>query len=140
MRPYMTLGQSFKAYFQNFATFDGRASRSEYWWAQVGLFLVTWAAMIIATLSFLPALAGDVWSLGFGSILLLLLGLWSLVLIIPSLAITVRRLHDANLSGWWFLITFVPGIGGLCLFVFTVLPSNPEGARFDGPYQPKTGN
>ena len=56
-----------------------------------------------------------------------------LAVIVPSLALTVRRLHDVNFSGWMILIGLVPFLGGLALLVFTILPSKPEGQRFDVP-------
>ncbi len=52
------------------------------------------------------------------------LWIFALALIIPSLAVTVRRLHDTNRSGWWYLITFVP-LGGIVLLVFMCLDSEP---------------
>ena len=54
------------------------------------------------------------------------IGVFGLVSFIPALSITVRRLHDIGKSGWWYLIAFVPLIGGLVLFVFTLLDSDPD--------------
>jgi len=51
--------------------------------------------------------------------------LYSLIVMIPGLAVTIRRLHDIGKSGWWYLIAFVPFVGGLILFVFTLLDSEP---------------
>jgi uncharacterized membrane protein YhaH (DUF805 family) len=50
-------------------------------------------------------------------------GLFSLAALVPSLAVTVRRLHDSSKSGWWLLICLVPGIGSIILFVFMLLDS-----------------
>ncbi len=63
----------------------------------------------------------------------ILLVIWGLAVIVPSLALVVRRLHDVNFSAWMILIGLVPFIGGLALLVFMVLPSKPEGQRFDVP-------
>ena len=52
-------------------------------------------------------------------------------LVVPSIAITVRRLHDGGFSGLLYLINFVPYIGSLAILVLTILPSKPEGARYD---------
>lgn len=52
--------------------------------------------------------------------------LYSLALVIPSLALQVRRLHDTNHSGWWLFIGLVPLIGGIILFIFDVLPGDPD--------------
>ena len=54
-------------------------------------------------------------------------------MIVPTLAVTVRRLHDAGYSGWLVLLSFIPWLGGLILFVFTLLPASPNGARYDPP-------
>ena len=54
-----------------------------------------------------------------------------LAIAVPSIAVTVRRLHDAGFSGWLYLVNLVPYVGGLVILVLTILPSKPEGARFD---------
>lgn len=51
----------------------------------------------------------------------------------PSLALTVRRLHDVNMSGWMVLLGLIPFFGGIVLLVFMLLPPKPEGTRFDVP-------
>ena len=63
----------------------------------------------------------------------ILAAVWFLAVIVPSLALTVRRLHDSNFSGWMYLIVLIPFIGGIILLVFTLLESKPEGQRFDVP-------
>jgi uncharacterized membrane protein YhaH (DUF805 family) len=50
---------------------------------------------------------------------------------VPTIAVGVRRLHDANMSGWLYLINFIPLAGAFVLIVLLVLPPKPEGARFD---------
>ncbi|MCT1602793.1 DUF805 domain-containing protein [Kocuria sp. p3-SID1433] len=102
----MGLGSVMKDYFKKYVQFSGRASRSQYWWVCVGLAL----AVVM---------------LFYG--LLLLFGLATIV---PSIAITVRRLHDTDRSGWWYFISCVPCVGGIILLVFTLMPSDPRGARF----------
>ncbi|MCZ2404793.1 DUF805 domain-containing protein [Paenarthrobacter sp. Z7-10] len=69
---------------------------------------------------------------GFG-IYGVLAGLWGLATIIPSLALLARRLHDGNFSAWLILIGLVPFLGVIALLVLTLLPSNPQGQRFDQP-------
>jgi uncharacterized membrane protein YhaH (DUF805 family) len=63
----------------------------------------------------------------------ILLVIWGLGTIIPSLALLARRLHDANMSAWLILLLLIPGLGGLALLIMTILPSNPQGQRFDQP-------
>lgn len=67
------------------------------------------------------------------AVLLSFFCLWSLGTFIPLLAVTWRRLHDIGLSGAWFLLSFIPGTGGLILFVMTLLDSQPGSNRFGPP-------
>jgi uncharacterized membrane protein YhaH (DUF805 family) len=60
----------------------------------------------------------------------LLSGLYALAMIVPSIAVTVRRLHDTDRSGWWYLLVLVPLIGGLVILVFMLLDSTPGSNRF----------
>jgi uncharacterized membrane protein YhaH (DUF805 family) len=108
---------------QKYADFTGRSRRKEYW----SFFLLYLAVMIVA--SIIDAM------LGFGSLLFLygpLATLAVLALIVPSLAVGARRLHDTGRSGWWLLIAFVPLIGGIVLLVFFAT----EGMRGDNLYGP----
>ncbi len=119
-----------KRAFRKYARFDGRASRGEYWW-------FTLATSILAVIVFIPlAIVGQATDAGnqppAGAIIMLVLGLLVLLgLVVPSIAVSVRRLHDAGFSGLLYLINLVPYVGGLVMLVFMVLPSKPEGARFD---------
>ena len=103
---------------RNYAVFEGRANRPEFWMFQV----VNWVVGLVLWL-----LAAAIPPLH------VLVALYGLALVIPTLALQVRRLHDTNRSGWWFFITFVPIVGGIVLFVFDVLPgddgTNNYGAR-----------
>lgn len=109
-----------KRFFTKYAVFSGRASRSEYWWWALVGFLISMVFSIIGYVS--ESSAGTVLS-----------AVWLLGTFIPSLALTVRRLHDANFSGWMLLIALVPFAGVIALLVFTLLPANPAGQRFDRP-------
>ncbi|MBM3273396.1 DUF805 domain-containing protein [Candidatus Kaiserbacteria bacterium] len=99
---------------KNYATFNGRAQRKEYW--MFGLFNA-----LIYTIFFA---ADRAMGTEFMEIL------YVLVLFIPSLAVTVRRLHDIDKSGWWYLIILVPIIGMIVLIVFWCLDSTPGNNRF----------
>lgn len=85
----MTFSQSISTCFNKYATFSGRASRSEYWWFYLFNCLVTTAAMILDM-----ALGFDVEVVRY---------LTTLALLLPGLAVAVRRCHDTNHSGWWIL-------------------------------------
>jgi uncharacterized membrane protein YhaH (DUF805 family) len=126
-----------KRFWKKYSVFSGRASRSEYWYwtlvsAVVGIILYVIAGIAGAAGATVNA-AGQAVP-GPGAVpVFIVLALWGLATIIPSLALTVRRLHDVNLSGWLILVALVPFLGGLGLLVMTVLPPNPAGQRFDPP-------
>lgn len=110
---------------RKYADFYGRARRAEYW-----LFTLL-MVLVVIPVAIIGEVAEATGQLGPGTaILFLILGLIYLGLLIPSIAVTVRRLHDTNRSGWWLLISLIPLIGGLVLFVFTVLDGTPGPNRF----------
>lgn len=123
-----------KRFFKKYATFSGRASRSEYWWwTLVAIAVSIVLNIIIGAGSTSSSLAGTA-NAGPGSIFgTILLVIWGLATLVPSLALTVRRLHDGNFSGWLVLLALVPFLGALAVLVLTILPSNPAGQRFDQP-------
>ncbi|MFC4244271.1 DUF805 domain-containing protein [Gryllotalpicola reticulitermitis] len=145
---------AFRRFWTKYATFSGRASRSEYWWWYLIGFIVN------AVLSGLRNIHGPV-----GVIFGVIEGIWGLAIIVPTLALLWRRLHDTNRSGIWALAPIIfavvgailaavgavvaiagaHGIGGVLLLVggivaivgsivlliFTLQGPKPEGARFD---------
>jgi uncharacterized membrane protein YhaH (DUF805 family) len=132
-----TLPVAVQRFFKKYATFSGRASRSEYWWWTLVAFAVGVVLNIITSVA--GAAGSTVTADGtavpgpgalVGGILLII---WGLAVIVPSFALLVRRLHDANLSGWLALLILVPFLGALALIVMAILPSNPAGQRFDRP-------
>ena len=106
---------------KNYATFSGRARRKEYWI----FFLIS--ALISIVLTLLDILLGT-YSVEYEAGLFS--GLYSLLILIPSIAVVVRRLHDTDRSGWWILISLIPLIGVIVLFVFICLDSQPGTNRF----------
>lgn len=126
-----SFGEAVKRFFKKYATFSGRASRSEYWWVVLFSFLVT---LVLYVVTFAGAFIGmnpETGAPGGGIILgAILLLAWGLAVLVPSIAVGVRRLHDGNFSGWWYLLNLVPG-ASIVVLVFMLLPSNPQGARFD---------
>jgi uncharacterized membrane protein YhaH (DUF805 family) len=103
---------SYATAWKKYATFSGRATRGEYW----GFVLIN---LVIAAILYIPAAVTT--KSGSTSPLVYLPGVFELIIIIPSLAVLVRRLHDSDRSGGWFFIGFVPIIGGLWLFILTLL-------------------
>ena len=124
-----------KRFWQKYATFSGRASRSEYWWWSLVSGIVGAVVISIYIPSLLAARAGGSGlQLNAGTVVVLGVGLvWFLATVVPTLALLWRRLHDANLSGWLTLLGLVPTVGWLFILIFTLLPSNRAGARFDQP-------
>ena len=101
---------------KKYATFSGRAQRAEYW------YFVLFYILIFIGLSILDGMTGsfsEAAGMGF------LGGIFSLALLLPSIAVGVRRLHDTGRSGWWLLLALIPLIGAIVLLVFTVQDSTP---------------
>lgn len=108
---------SVKLAFQNAFNYQGRASRSAYWWYALATFVV----FLILNLILVRAVGGA------GVAIYYLLALANAVVSIP---LGVRRLHDIDRSGWWLLIGFIPVVGWIVLLVFAVLPGTPGPNRF----------
>ncbi|WP_273691152.1 DUF805 domain-containing protein [Ketogulonicigenium vulgare] len=118
----MGLFDAIKAVLSKYATFSGRARRAEYWWwaltvSVIGIALSFVDQMLFPTtaIKMIEGLAVEVPSMHpiFTSIF------W-LLTIVPTLAVTIRRLHDVDRSGWWLLIWFVPLIGWIVLLIWQV--------------------
>jgi len=101
----MTFTESISTCFNKYATFEGTAVRSEYWWFMLFLFLASAAANVISE------------TLGV---------LFTLATILPSIAAACRRLHDTDRIGWWQLIVLVPVVGWIVLIVFLVQEGRPN--------------
>jgi uncharacterized membrane protein YhaH (DUF805 family) len=107
-----------KLAFQNAFNYQGRASRSAYWWYALATFVV----YLILDIILVQAIGG-----GAGAGLYYLLALANLIV---SLPLTIRRLHDTDRSGWWVLIGLVPFVGWIVLLVFACLSGTPGPNRF----------
>jgi uncharacterized membrane protein YhaH (DUF805 family) len=131
-------GQAFSRFWRKYADFTGRASRSEFWWAYlwtVLLGVVSYVVFLMIGLWGATAVDGGRTSSGLtavGGILLLIWFVAYLGMIVPCISVAVRRLHDAGVSGLFYLLAFVP-FGSLVLLYFWVRDSSPEGAKFDRP-------
>ena len=101
----MTFPAAVGSALRQYATFTGRASRPEYWWFYLFTVVVSLATSLID-----EAVHTDVIGL-----------LASLALFLPSLAVTVRRLHDSNLCGWWMLLPVAPAVAGAMALVVAAL-------------------
>jgi uncharacterized membrane protein YhaH (DUF805 family) len=112
----MSFGDAVRSGFEHYATFDGRASRSAFWWWALFQFIVEAVAAaldyaIFNNLGVFYALA-------------------ALGLLLPSLSVGIRRLHDTDRTGWWLLIYLIPFIGFIVLLVFFLTGSDPGPNRY----------
>lgn len=98
---------------RKYAVFGGRARRKEYW-----MFTLV-STIVYIVLMIAESRLGFVSQLGIGMISLV----YSLVVLLPSIAVIVRRLHDTGRSGWWLLVALVPIVGVIALLVFAVQDS-----------------
>ena len=105
---------------KNHFNFRDRARRREYWW------FVLVNAIITILLGFVQDALG--WSNAEGEGALTII--YGLLLLIPSIAVMVRRLHDTDRSGWWVLIGLIPIVGWFVLIIFAVFDSQPGTNRF----------
>ena len=121
---------------KKYADFAGRARRSEFWLFALFIFIVEIVYFILMGVTGNMGPSGYGQMNGLGMALAGLFSLFILGVLVPSLAVTVRRLHDTNRSGWWILIGLIPLIGGLVLLVFYLLPGTTGPNKF-GP-DPKT--
>lgn len=109
----MTFGESITTCLAKYADFDGRASRSEYWWFYLFTVLVNWGALIIDPFGVLYAVL-------------------NLAFLLPTLSAAVRRLHDTNKSGWWMLISLTL-IGLIPLILWLASESDDRTNDYGGP-------
>ncbi|MGX1194628.1 DUF805 domain-containing protein [Metabacillus sp. SLBN-84] len=100
---------------KKYAVFQGRARRKEYWMFFLFNLIVTIILSIVESLIGLEQI---------------LVAIYSILLLLPSLAVAVRRLHDIGKTGWWVLIGLIPIIGGIVLLVFNCLDSEPGNNKY----------
>ncbi|MBD5363944.1 MAG: DUF805 domain-containing protein [Bacteroides sp.] len=112
----VSFGQAVNMAFNKYCDFNGRASRSEYWWFCLFTFIVS------AALAVIGGVLNITW-LGY---------LWSLATLLPSLGLSVRRLHDIDKSGWWIFLGLIPLVGAIILIIWACKESQP----YDNQYGP----
>lgn len=107
----MGILDAIKICFSKFATFSGRARRREYWFFYLGNTLINLLLLILGTVA--------------GGIFFVILGIYNVAIIIPGLAVLVRRLHDTNRSGANVLWVLLPLVGEIILLVFLFSDGTP---------------
>lgn len=142
----MTFLGAIRSVFGKYATFSGRASRSEFWWWMLFEWLTRTLLGVVYTVTLLalllpvslaganrqPGWESAVYGAIFNPAYFLLLA-WSLSIVIPSLAVMVRRFHDTGRSGWFVVLTFIPLVGTILMIVFLVEESRPEANAWGEP-------
>lgn len=111
----LTFGEAVKrALTVNYCNFDGRSSRSEYWWYVLFTFLLGFCINLVLMI------------LGVGSnVIQVVQGIVSVALLLPGLGLCVRRLHDIGKCGWWVLLVLIPLVGAIILIVWYCKESDP---------------
>ncbi len=143
----MTFGQSIKHVFSNYATFRGRASRSEFWWFYLFSAIVSLVLELISRPLGLTFGGGEyVMGEGASAAVIVIPGtsvlstIWSLAVLLPTLAVATRRFHDSNKSAWnWLWLLAIPlcGVGAIILLIWWILPGTRGPNRYgEGPAQP----
>jgi uncharacterized membrane protein YhaH (DUF805 family) len=117
----MSFGDAVAACFRKYAQFSGRARRAEYWYWSLFVFLLSFGAGLVLTLALGEGSANAVY------------GILVLALLLPGLAVFIRRLHDTDRSGWWCLL-YATGIGSLVLLVWVCQ----EGTKGTNRFGPRT--
>ncbi|MFY9892881.1 MAG: DUF805 domain-containing protein [Xanthobacteraceae bacterium] len=110
----MNFGQAISSGFSNYVNFSDRAIRSEYWY---WVLFVCLAEVVTSIIDY---------AIGFQ----VTTGLFGLAVILPGLAVSVRRLHDLDRTGWWLLLGFIPLIGSIILIVWFCTRGTPGPNRF----------
>lgn len=106
--------EEYKKMWRNFAVFDGRSTRRDYWMAVLYNFVISLIISIIGGMLELPVIGA----------------LYSVAVIIPSFAMLFRRFHDTNRSGVWILISLVPLVGWIIELIILCQPSVDEGNKY----------
>lgn len=113
--PSLSFAEAVKSVFNQYATFSGRARRSEYWFFALFNGLVQLAFYIL-----ILSLVGTSAGVFFGVLSLV----YALAVLLPSFAVTVRRLHDTGKSGWYWLVAFIPLVGLILMLIWTIKDSD----------------
>ena len=106
-----------------YASFTGRASRPEFWWWVLAVFLLMIVTQIIDALIIAPLLGVPASGENASQVLSFFV---ALAVLLPNIAVGARRLHDTGRTAWWLLLAFIPLLGFLVLLWFYTRPSEPE--------------
>jgi len=126
MNGNITLMSAHKSMFKNFKDFKGRCRRKEYWLATAAYSIVSFVlvTLMYLCLAFYYDSYETIWAI-LTAVPAIIALVYSIAVIVPAIAMTVRRLHDTGKSAWFLLLGCIPYIGSIILFVFMVLDSKP---------------
>ena len=126
--PTFTLISAHNNLFKKYAQFKGRSRRSEFWKAMLAIFIV----MLVFSIPYIFALTAALingYSSGLADMMtgfgIIALSIYSLVILVPTWALTVRRLHDIGKSGWFALLSLIPYVGSIIIIIFAAMDSQP---------------
>ncbi len=125
-----TFGQAASRFFRNYVNFSGRASMSEYWWPILTSMVAILIFGIAISVGTAAAVSDPDVASGVAGVVIIV---FMLAIGLPSISVSVRRLHDANQSGWMYLLACIPIVNYVGWIVIGVLSTKAEGARFDRP-------
>ena len=124
----MTIFQWYRRVLSDYALFRGRARRQEFWYFFVANVFIELSFRVGA--SAVQGALGYDWQTSFTDFINLALLVFSLAILLPVLAVSVRRLHDSGHSGWWLSLILLPPVGWLVLAIFYLLDSSPGDNRY----------
>ncbi|AZO25623.1 MAG: DUF805 domain-containing protein [Mesorhizobium sp.] len=110
--PSMNFGEAVSSFFRNYVNFSGRASRSEFWYTYLFIFIVGVIVVIVDAVVGNEAVSS----------------IWNLAILVPTLAMTTRRLHDINRSGWHQLLAWLFPVGTIALLIWYCRKSDETGS------------
>lgn len=110
--------EAYKRFLRNYTNFSGRSTRSDYWYVVLANLLIGFVIGFIGGL------------LGIAEITSTIIAIYSLAVLIPGIAVFIRRMHDINKSGWWWFISLVPLVGAIILLVFMCTDSVNENNKY----------
>lgn len=116
----MDIMQSVKTVLNNYAQFDGRSGRAEFWWWALAYFI---GAIVVGMIAGIIGLNFLGW-------------IYTLALIVPSVAVSIRRFHDIGKEAWWTILLFIPLVGLIIALIFLTKASDGPNQYGEGPQGP----
>ena len=119
--------EAYKKFWEGYVDFEGRSTRSDYWFAYLVNALITWGLYIVVAVFGGIASATDSTVLAIFSLILgLIMFIYAVAAFLPGLAVTVRRLRDAGYNWPYIFVAFIPFVGGIILIVLLCKPTKVE--------------